>query len=365
MYTQLKERVSRWVNSYIKPQFVGMDISDRSVKYLKFRERRLISIDSFGTIDIPAGIIEAGEIKNEAELVKIMKATNESGRLHAYFVAAALPEEKSFVRLIQIPKVTIDEVGNAIRWELEANVPVPAEEIYYDYEIVEPLQDHLDHLDIVITASPKVIVESYIRVLKQAGLLPFVVELESQAIVRSVIPVLRDKASRIIVDMGRYRTSFIIYSGGSITFTNTVELGGYLIEESLAKSLVVDAQKSVELKKKFGLNKKELDGKIFTSLLPVISSLSDGLKKTVQYYEAHNTHSHGSSSTISEILFVGGEASLFGLDTYLSSTLKIPVRAASPFVSLEGRLDPSIPIIPKNLSFAYATAVGLALKGIR
>src|SRR3989344_7102977 len=111
------------------------------------------------------------------------------------------------LRLIQLPKIKREEVSGAVRWEIEANVPLAPEELAYDYEIVEPPENTLDHIDVVITAFPKTVVESYLRVLKEAGLRVSALELESQALVRSTIAESQQKETVVLADIGRGRTS--------------------------------------------------------------------------------------------------------------------------------------------------------------
>ena len=111
-------------------------------------------------------------------------------------MAVSLREEKSFFRVIQLPKVKIADIGKAIRWEIEANIPLPFEELVYDYEVVDSFDEHLDHVDVVISAFPKTIVDAYVRVLGAAGLRLACLELESQAIVRSVNSPFSDSFSK-------------------------------------------------------------------------------------------------------------------------------------------------------------------------
>ncbi len=365
MYQFLKKQILKSVTPFLQPQIVGLDISDRTFKFFKFKTSNKISIDYFGRAEIPAGVVENGEIKNEEVLSRVLSEARTKKIIRSSLVAASLPEEKCFVRLIQLPKIKKEEITGAIRWELEANVPIPLDELYFDYEIIEPLQDHLDHYDVMIMASPKLIVDSYIRVLKAAGFTPYTFELESQAIIRSVIPILRDERARIVVDMGRARTSLIIFAGGAIIFTNTIEIGGYSLEQNIAATLKADPKAAEKFKKEVGLDKRANEGKVFAALVPLVSVLSDELLRAMQFYQGHAAHGHGVKETISEILLIGGEASLFGLDTYLSGTLKVPVRLANPFVAVQDRLQPPIPIISKKESYAYATAIGLALRGSR
>lgn len=361
----IKEKIIRLTDSFFRFDPVGLDISDRSMKYLKFiQAKKGMVFDVFGEIAIPEGVIEDGEIKKEPELIQVFHdwLSGEGRHVRGSFVNVSLPEEKSFVRLIQLPKIKQEAVGNAIRWEIEANVPIPLEDLIFDYEVIEPVENHIDHIDVVITAFPKVIVESYVRVFKAVGLEPLALELESQAIARSVLSNLRDPAARVIVDMGRNRTSFILVGGGAITYTATIELGGRILEQNLMKELSISQERATAIKKNIGLNKREQKGQVFQVLLFTLSVLADELRRVIEYHRAHADHAHGVSKEVAELLLAGGESNLYGLDTYLSSSLKVPVRMADPFASIRNELKVSIPPISKSESLAFATAIGLAVR---
>ena len=346
---------------------IGFDISERSIKYFKLKGGGILSIDVFGEIEIPEGVIENGEIKKEHDLAKLIKEWSkfQPWRVRAAYPVVSLPEEKSFLRVIQLPKIKIEEVEGAIRWELEANIPLPPDELIYDYEIIDPIEDHLDHVDVVVTAFPKTIIESYVRVFKEAGIQPYAFELESQAIIRSAIKELHSYDTKIIIDMGLNRTSFIIFSGGAIRFTETIPLGGRIFEENIAKTLKVTPEYALAIKKEKGLDKKAYDGELFASLVPAMGVYADELKRAISYYSDHAMHIHGAKAAIQQILLTGGDANLLGLDTYLAGKLKIPVERADPFISLHDRMTHTILPIPKNAALAFSTAIGLALRAIR
>ncbi len=366
MVTAIRNQILRIADPFIRIPVLGLDISDLSIKYLKFGGGRMLTLDDFGEVTVAEGIISNGEIRDEEALVTTLNSwlLKDGRRFRGSFVAVSLPEEKSFLRLIQLPKIKREELGNAIRWEIEANIPMPADELSYDYEVIEPLEGGADHFDVVLTAFPKAIVESYVRVLKKSGLEPLALELESQAIIRAAIADLKERTAKLVVDMGRTRTSFIIISGGAIIFTTTIELGGRLLEEHIVRGLGVDWGKAVVLKKEVGFNKKELEGRVFTALVPPVAAFGDELRRSIEYYHNHTKHIHGASESIEEILLVGGDANLNGLDTYLSSMLKVPVRLANPFASIRHRLAYAIPPIAKNKALAFTTALGLAMRGL-
>lgn len=361
----MKKKILNLVDPWVRLDTFGLDISDLTVKYLKFRQNKAgPRLETFGELAIPEGVIENGEIKKEEELGKVLSAwlAREDRKLRSSFAVVSLPEEKGFLRLIQIPKIKRDEIANAIRWEIESNVPLPLEELIYDYEVVEPPDSQFDHLDIVISAFPKTVIESYLRVLKQAGIGVLAMEVESQAIARSLLPDLRDGAAKIIADVGRTRTGIVIFAGGTLIFTTTVNFGGRILEENLMRNLSISSAEAAALKQGKGLDRSSHEGMVFSAFLPALSALTDELKKTIAFYQSHAKHAHRVGAVIDEIILAGGEGNLPGLATYLSNVLKVRTRPGDFLPVLTSASDFSIPALPQSKSLAYATAIGLALR---
>ena len=253
-----------------------MDISDLSIKYVKFGCRKNdLTFDFWGEFELPEGLIVNGEIKDETELTKLLHLwfAKESKKFRSTFFAVSLPEEKSFLSRIELPKIKKEDVANAVRWEIESNIPLSAEETIFDYEIISSPDAKEDHTDVVVTAFPRSIIDAYLKVLKGAGVKIAFLELESQAIARAVAGGFGDNQPRILVDLGRNRKSIMLFDGTSIVFTNTVALGGVIFEENISKALFISKEGASSVKKEFGLDPKANDGKLFSALLPSVTEL--------------------------------------------------------------------------------------------
>lgn len=359
----LTQRILQHTRPLTRVPILGLDISDRSAKFFAFRLHSTgISVNTYGDVIIPEGIIESGEIKDENALSEILKKrlANEPGHLPE-FTAIALPEEQSFLRVVQLPHIKKEQVEEALTWEIENNIPLPAAELSYNYTIMEPVEDAPDHLDVLLVALPREVVDPYLRIIESIDLKPAVVELESHSLMRSIVPFIEPREACIAIDLGRERTGITIIASGIPILTTTVPVGGRLFEQNIAKALSVDQKEAEHIKKTVGLQKEKHEGKVYTALMPVIGALADELKKTIAYYEAHPTHTHGANHTIGTILLAGGDASLIGLEATLSSILRIRTITVDPFAGVQPRLTPRIPPLLKNEALAYATAIGLAL----
>lgn len=357
MFAALTRRV-------LNPPAFGLDISDRTVKFVGLKRRgEALTIGFFGEITVPEGLIVDGEIKAEAELVPIFSAglSDQRGRrVSQRYCVVSLPEEKSFVRLIELPQVQAKDIGPAVRWEVEGVIPMPFEQIYYDYEVA-PHPPHADHRDVLITAFPRSTIQAYHRLLSAAGFRPLALELESQAIVRAVVPQPVSAAPLVIVDVGAVRTSFIIFAGGSIIFTKSLALGGRDFESAIARGLGVSVEEARRIKVEAGLSRSIRDGRVAEILRPLLDKFVSELNDVNAFYRDHPRRKHPEFGDITAVALCGGDANLIGLEKYLSTALRQRALLADPFSRLSYPAG-EIPPIPYNQSLKYTTALGLALR---
>jgi type IV pilus assembly protein PilM len=361
----------------LKPKAFGLDISDLSLKFLMLRKKgKKFSVVSFGESQIEPGIIEGGEIKDEEKLAKIVKEATK--KVKTKYVVACLPEEKAFLQVIKMPIMSEEDLKSAIAFEAENYIPLPVNEVYLDCEVVPPVYNHLKHLDVLLAAIPKNIVDPYLRTLKKAGLKPIAFEIESLAIARALIKDQTTNYSVLIIDLGATRTSFIIFAGKSVRFTTSIPVSGIHFTELIAKNLKVSFKKAEELKIEYGLEEgikikfgekqtflEKKKGKIFEALVPVLVDLVQQIKKYLDYYQAHAYLSGlpPDGKKVQKIILCGGGANLKGLTEFLNLELKIPVELANPWINI---FDQKKEI--KGLSFekslSFTTAIGLAQRGI-
>ena len=350
----------------LQPPAFGLDISDLSVKFVRllWQGDRLMPL-YFGETAVPAGVVESGEVKKPSELVAILRdglCTAGGRKITERYCVASLPEEKSFVRMIQLPAMKAEDVPRAIRWEVEGVVPLPFDQIYFDYEEVPAATRAApDRHDVFMTAFPRSLIESYQHVLREAGFVTPALELESQAISRAIVG--GDLVGRplIVVDLGATRTSFIIVAERSIVFTKSSAIGGKDFEAAIATALGVSLQEARQIKVDAGLNKNYENGRVFECLAPVVRAITAELEQQLVFYRDHPFPGGDTAPEIERIVLSGGDANLIGLEKFIAVTIKRPTTLGDPFVNL--RFPPgTVPSIPRNISQKYTTAIGLALR---
>lgn len=367
----------------LKPESFGLNISDRSIKIAKLKKKReVLSLASFGEFEIRSGVIEEGEVKDQKALVEAIKQSLKrikGEKLKTNYVVASLPEEKAFLQVIQLPIVEEQELKEAAYYEAENHIPLPIGEVYLDSQIVKPVVDHLDHLDVLIAAVPQKIVDSYLACIKEAGLIPKVLETESQAISKALIKNEVSPFPVLIINIGLTKTCFIMFSGYSLRFTSSIPISSQKISEVISSRLGISPTDAEELIIKSGLSqdfqKKKDDGskisietkKIIEAIDPLVADLVNQVKSHLGYYQSYASHEHLNSDIkgVKKIFLCGDGARLKGLADLLSVRIKIPVEIGNPWINILSESPKEIPGISLDESLPFTTALGLSLRALK
>ena len=323
----------------LTPETFGLDISDASIRIVKLEKKgNHFALSSYGEAELKSGIIRRGRIRDEEALSLSIKeaVSNVSGeKLKTKYVVASLPEEKSFIQVIEMPKMREEELKSAVIFESENYIPLPIQDVYLDFQVIPSLTPE-NHFDILIAAMPKEIVDAYVSSLKKAGLFPLALEIESLAIARALMK--GNETETLLIDLGEIRTCFVIYSNNSIRFTSSIPMSS----EDFIKAA----------------RRKE---NISESLMPILADLVSEIKKHLNYYESHEFYEHLKERKIKKIVLCGEGVNLRGLAEFLKKGLEIDVVAGNPFLSLMNSKEKKVLNMSISKSLGYTTAFGLSM----
>ncbi len=357
----------------------GLDIGDRSLKLLRlkfkktFLHKKKFTIKNFAEIKLPEGIMNNGEMINESLLESSIKTLlEEAGSLPSKAVVVSLPESKTFLKIIDVVATNKKEIPAKISELLPRVLPVSADEIYFDWQIVADDDDEkskkgtkirLSQKDktpkkytIFLAAAPKTIVETFLRILNKLKLVPIAFELEAVALSRALLGPTPDHSCppRVIIDFGATQTSLIFTKMGVPSASITLPISGNQLTSMIADNFKISFEEAEKLKKICGLDPKKCDNK----LLPVVDLyINDTCKKISRALKTVPDLSP--QKTMMPIILSGGGANMAKLDAVISKILKIKNRKGTPLENWR--------IESKNKKFnaiqlGASTVIGLALR---
>lgn len=339
--------------NFLEVPAVGVDISDGSIKYLEIvRAGKHFKVGKYGERKLSAGAVIDGQIKDKRALVSVLSSLKKEG---IEFANVSLPEEKAFLFKVNVPNTGDEEIRSNLSYQLETKVPVALSSAVFDYDLLENKQSGAQ-TEAVVTVLPMDFIASYLSVFKESGIQPLSFEIEGQAISRAVVPP-NCQNSVLVVDFGHRRTGLSVVTCGAVVYTSTIDLGGDVISDKIKEVMKVDDAQVVNIKNEQGIaenSPKELR----EALIGPISGLKDEITKHYNYWKTRVED--GKESPIERIIICGGNSNIKGFKEYLSSAMNIKVERGNVWQKLWS-LDDYIPPIREQVSFGYATAIGLAL----
>ncbi|MCC6448312.1 MAG: pilus assembly protein PilM [Chitinophagaceae bacterium] len=335
---------------------VGLEISNRSVRFIEFKSDRCGHIPfRYDEVKLPAGVIVNGEILEKEEFRKILSAFNKKNKLS--FARVSIPEDKAYIFITDIPFVEDSMVADSVAFRIEENVPMSAYETLFDYEIIkkDPLAKKIS---VVVSVIPKKIIHDYLDVLLSCGIKPLSFKIESWATAKSIVKK-TDKKTQVIVNVKESKTVLSIVSNNIPLFSAVVYLGEESIRKSLKKVFPnVDENSPVDVNGEL-IPSNTANNDAFNTLLNDFTIIKDEINKLFIYWYTHKSNEE-EKLKINEIILIGKATLISGFSEYIANNLKTKVRFANVWVNCFS-LDKVVPNIEFEDSLKYATAVGLAI----
>lgn len=336
----------------------GLDVSDKTLRLVQLTKKgKKTKIQHFNEITLPAECIVGGEIKKMQPFIEALKKLTKtrigSGGV-SNEVVAVLPESETFLKTFYVRADDETSLPDKIKEELPLHLPLDIEEIYFDWQIAEK-KDGV--YTILLGASPKKTIDSYIEAIGSAGFVPAVFEIESAAISHLLIDFNQDQKTQIIIDIGANRTGLFLYDRGMIRFTVSLPISGRQLDQVIAESLDLEPTKAEEAKIAFGLDPNKVNGALLEVLTPTIDELVQQINSAIDFYHDN----FNDTQPVEKVVLCGGGANFIGIQEVLSKKLKMEVLKSEPFKLLE---NPDPKFFNERRSQSFITAIGLAIRGL-
>jgi len=335
-----------------KPLF-GLDIGHGKVRVMQLNaDKHRLKLIGYGETTFDPSAIKDGVIVTPeiiAAAVLDLFQHHLIGDITTTSVALSVPIAQAFTHSMETPKLSDKELAEAVQNEAEQYIPAALEDLYLDY--MRAGTDN-DQTSVFIVAMPKRIIDSYLVLSRLLGLETVAIQTSSGAGAHLFA---RDKQSDIpslLIDFGSNSADIPVYDHGP-AISGTVACGSELLTAAIAKELNVTEKEATLIKAKYGLGLSKKQDQLEKALTPTLSLLIKEIKRTVRYYEEH---AHDKRK-ISQVVIAGGGANMPGITDYLTSNLRMAVRAFDPTTYIDfGHLQPFN--VTERMS--YVTAVGLA-----
>ncbi|MDO8513720.1 MAG: pilus assembly protein PilM [bacterium] len=378
----------------------GLDIGYDSLKVVQLKKTAGgICLKGFNSIPLPFNSFTKDGITNPEQITRALKQAMDEAEpqsIKSKYAITSLQESIVFSKIVNFPKVKQSDLENSIRYEIGEIFPVPVEELYYDWQLInEHAQGNMKapditkqpdvekqeekekdkksennkdqkepnptneeemepQLEILVAGTPKNIVDQYQKILNECGITISALETKSISSARATLDPF-EKKGILIVDIGAESTNLSIFDEGIIRFTGTVKCGGNVTTRALSglATLPEDSKEKHTLIQNIDTNlnnefakKKDL---IIKSLLPITQEINQAIK----FYQ----NRVGKVDKLNRITITGGGANIPHIADIIEEHTGFTCGIANPFTNIKQPKDQSLTAFSP-----YTVAIGCALR---
>lgn len=335
---------------------IGIDIGSSLIKAVELIPNgKTWRLSSAASLASPVGGLVSGNRESITTVAQVLSRIVKEAGFRNTKAVVSLPESKVFTHLVNLPNMKEEEVEQTLQWQVEQYIPMPVDQTTWSYQIIGKDGANNEGLEVLLIAAPKMLVESYKKVIDIVGLELLAIETELVAISRAVVP--DNSLLNVIVDLGSQTTGIGVVNNGLLVFSRSIPTAGDAFNRAIASFLDLDVKQAEEYKNSYGFSSKYLDGKLVGAMKPVIGLITEEIKKTIDYYVSKH---QGVSPTT--VIITGGVAMTPDIITQMSVLLGAEVVLGNAFnkVKLDDNQHKSL----SNTFNVYSVATGLALREI-
>ncbi|MGQ9692311.1 MAG: type IV pilus assembly protein PilM [Thermaceae bacterium] len=354
---------------------VGLEIGASSLKLVELKGPS--SLKAYAHRPTPPGVLVEGVVTEPVVLAEEIRELFAQAGVRKRYVVTAAPSQATVIRTLQVPKMPLKEMEEAVRWEAERYVPFPIDELVLDFAPLEPLEgvEEGGQVQVIMAAARQEAIFSLVEALKSAGLIPLVVDVKPFAGLYPLENLLEGQTS-FVVEIGGSTTTIALIQGTKPLAVRTLELSGQSFTEALARAFNLDPFGAEEVKRTYGTatiptedeellldfdleRERYSPARIYDAIRPVLVELTQELRRSLDFFRVQF-----GDLEVTQGLLYGGGSRLKGLSTLLQDALGLPFQDVNPWAALQIDERRFSPEELKTLAAEFVLPVGLGLRGV-
>ena len=332
--------------------FFALDIGSSAIRVVQLKgsgsNRTLLK---YGAAPVDVKLSMSDAPTDQAAVGQIITALLAEADITVKNVVVGLPASKTFVTVVDLPKMSSQEMNSTIKYQADQYIPMAVEDSKIDWSLPGDSPTQEGKVEVLIASVSNAFSEKRMEMLEAIGLNVVGLEPEALALVRSLTPTAAPASSaQMIVDMGEYATDIVVTLNGLPRLVRSIPTGGQSLLRSAKQSLNIDDNQAQQFVYKFGFDKTKLEGQIYKALEPTAQVIVTEVQKSIKFF---GTRYPGIQ--LSGIVTSGAAALLPGFHPYLSEAAGgVPVQAGNSWQNISYSNTAHEQLMSVNHQFAVA-----------
>jgi len=333
--------------------FFGLDIGTNAVRVVQLsRTGAGWSLVHYGYTPVDSKITSGDSPEARRRLGEaIMTAVGQAG-IRTSNVAIGLPSNKTFSTVIDVPKVSEQELKAMMKYQGDQYIPMSSDEAEVDWVLLGESLHAQNQYEVLLTSTSKTYAEERLELVEGLGFNVIAEEPDAIAMVRS-LSVTDSQDARLIIDMGENSTDLAVVYNGAPRLIRMIPTGLSSLVRAAVQNLNVQEDQARQFILKFGLAPDRLDGQVLRAIDSTLDSFSSELIKSIKFFQTRYPN-----TAVSSILLSGFGSVIPQLDSYVMNKAGIQSIVADPWQRVQVSQSDQQQLAP--IASEFAIAVGLA-----
>ncbi len=339
---------------------VGLDIGSSLIKVVEVdHSKGEPMLAKYGIIKLPPEAIVEGEMMDQSLVVEGIQECMTKAGITQKNVVSAVSGRAVIVKKVVMDKMNPDDAREAIFWEAEQHVPFDIDDVCLDFQVLKE-DVGANQMEILLVAAKKEMVNAHASIIREAGLEPTVVDVDSFAIQNVVAETGESPQNDLViglVNVGSDVTNINIVQNDIPYFTRDLSVGSNLFIEALQRDLGIDFDEAEAIVA--GKSDMAGDERVRDIVADAAEEISMGIERSLSFLKTA-----GDAEQIDQIILSGGGACIPGLQEILSEKHDIEFKVNDAIHNID-RVDNLFEDAGDELSQVgplLTVALGLALR---
>jgi type IV pilus assembly protein PilM len=332
---------------------VGLDVGSYAVKIVEMKETPTGSeIVKVGLKKLLPGAIVDGEPMDRDAVISAIREVYEEREIENKEAASAICGRSVIIKKIKMEEMDDDTAREVMTLEAEQYVPFEKEELSVDFEILRRGLSG-NTMEVLLVAAKKDKVISHIELLKDAGLLPAAIDVDTFAVQNAFELNYEYDEGKVyaLIDIGLSATNIGIVRDGIPLFNRDVPVGGETFVEGMQRKLGVTSEEARAALE--GVPGAKAEG-VVGAIESIGEDLSIAIERSFSYLR-----SSGEADAVDKVYLSGGGSRIAGLKAFLADKLSVEVDMSNPLRNVQ--FDEEIlGADPITIAPSLMVAIGLA-----
>lgn len=336
-----------------QPDFFGLDIGTTALRVVQLKSAKdKKELVKYGQAPLSANAGNPATPADFQALTQAIAALVKQVGLSTKDVAANLPSNKVFTSVIDLDKLAPDELAKTITYQAESFIPTPLAKSKIDWTVLGDSPANSKKVEVLLSSVENSLAESRLKAIEDAGLNVIALEPDSLALVRALVPA-GEPQPQMVLDIGNLSTDLIITTNGGPRLVRTIQIGTQTLVKAAAQNMGIADAQAQDYVFKFGLNKDNLEGRVYNAIIGTVDVLIGEIQKSIQFFQTRYT-----GVSVSKIIVTGGASTLPLFPLYVANKFSLNVEIGNSWrnITYPANLQNDLLAVSNHFSVAAGLA---------